>query len=318
MGALFYILNQLTSNTIIQGIDPKLQVFNQVTSAIKIQYPIRKLVDFQDIYVNYFGKNPNFSWLKKDLKAEKFALLNSDGFICQSLEFNSAIKEYGIKVKQPRIFFPIYTDKNSHQKPVCRNYNDIWKIVYVGNITKSSDNPQKGIGQFQSLIKEFAEQKIEFHIYPSPTVSSSTLLEYTELSKNNPYFILHHSIDQSSLANEISQYTFAIVPFFKESSTESEVKYKYANTLKIFNYIEAGLPILVSEDLGFQSALITRYNLGFKINAASVRNLHAHLKKDHYEFLLEHYSQNREILSLQSNIQRLIHFYDQFGFNRSK
>jgi len=100
------------------------------------------------------------------------------------------------------------------------------------------------------------------------------------------------------------------MPFFKANSGQSELKHKYATTLKMFNYMEAGIPILVSADVEYQSWIVNRYGMGFAVphkeDFADIRRL---INVVPYEEQVRKVREGREKLSLREHTPRLIRFY---------
>lgn len=305
---LMNILKLKNANVLIHGFEPRPAVLAFLHKKMPGKVNAKYIFDFQDIYINYFGPNPPYRWIKKDLQPERYCLSHYDGQICNSLEISEANKLYGIP-KKPRIFFPLYIDERNIQQPKQNPYNGTWKVVYAGNITAASPDKFKGIGQFHHLIELFSTQAIEFHIYPSPGVSAGTIKEYETLAAKYPRFHIHKSLNQKDLALALANYHFAIIPFFREDSNETAVKYKYANTLKLFNYFEAGIPVLVSKDLEFQSWICERYNFGRSISYKDLGNLEGVLNDSVYNSMIDSYTENRKSLFIDRHIPRLVAFY---------
>jgi hypothetical protein len=266
--------------------------------------------DMQDVYATYYGLHPSMPWLKRELPHEQACLEQADGVIGHSLEPNVAYRKYQTKNKPPNLFFPLYCDDDFFcNTPKSLNPDDI-HIVYAGGVAGSHRNPkQYGNIQFHQLIKTLSAQKLHFHIYPSPSNVRADYEEYEEIAKENPFFHFHEPVAQQDLAKELSQYHFGILPFFKELSEQSGDKLKYATTLKLFNYLEAGIPIIVSKDLGYQSWLTERYSCGIGIRMEHIQELKTLINKTNYKTLLAAVQNSRTKLSLGRQTKRLENFY---------
>jgi hypothetical protein len=59
-------------------------------------------------------------------------------------------------------------------------------------------------------------------------------------------------VRQDVLAEEISQYHFGLVPFFNERTKRLNAKRERGTALKIFNYLEAGLPVIIANHCVFE------------------------------------------------------------------
>ncbi|MGL4599631.1 MAG: hypothetical protein ACRCYO_19050, partial [Bacteroidia bacterium] len=266
--------------------------------------------DMQDVYATYYGINPEKKWLQLELPHEKNCLALADGVIGHSLEPNIGFRRYGIKKKPPTLFFPLYCDDDSFAKNTRKISDTEIHLVYAGGVAGSHRDPKHyGNIQFHKLIETLTVQGFHFHIYPSPSNVRADYEEYETLAKQNERFHFHNPVKQELLAEELSQYHFGLLPFFKELSQQSDSKLKYATTLKLFNYLEAGIPILVSSDLIYQSWLIERMNVGLSINIESIKAIRSIILTSSYSSFQQQTLDARAHLSLKNNIHRIHNFY---------
>jgi hypothetical protein len=301
------IIKQVPGIHLIHGFAPK----SYYPDLVRRSFNYKFICDYQDVYSIYYGLNPSLGWLKKELPHEKSCLEHADGIVGQSLEPNVAFRKYNIREKPKTIFFPLYCDDDVFQNNAKKLDPDNIHVVYAGGVAGSHrDSKQYGNIQFHSIINTLSKQKIHFHIYPSPSNIRADYEEYEEISKKNSFFHFHEPVGQDKLAKELSKYHFGLLCFFKGLSEQSDDKLKYATTLKLFNYIEAGIPILVSEDLGYQSWMVNRNRVGIGIaDAKQFSFLKEKLMALDYDKLLEDLIERRKNLSLQKNISRLLEFY---------
>ena len=280
---------------------------------ICIKTGLKTIMDCQDMNVSYYGLNPPFTYMKFDLPNEKFCIENCSGLISQSIEPYDAIKEYSAKKPKKTLFFPLFCDKENLIFDAKKIDDNQLHIVYVGMIAGSfQDNLHYGAYQLKSLIKKFNSQKVNFHIYPSPNIDQNIIEEYKIFESEFKYFHLHKSVSQNKLAREISKYHFGILPFFDYNNKKNKTKRRRGTSLKIFNYIEAQLPILISEDMAFQNWIVTRHSAGISINYSDLSNI---INKTHlfqYDEMIEKLTIEREKIILQNQFYRLEKFYDNF------
>jgi glycosyltransferase involved in cell wall biosynthesis len=275
--------------------------------------------DCQDVVGCYYGLEPEYNHIRKEVEYERINFTQSQGLVAQSAEPIVGRKIYKTPAGTKSIFFPIYCDAEAFiPKNKIEKLTDGLHIVYIGGVAGSHRDPERyGSIQFQWLIDTFSKLNIHFHIYPSPANMEADYIEYEYIAKSNAYFHFHPSVSQSELTKEISKYHFSIVPFFSGQNLQSNIKYKYATAFKLFNYIEAGLPVLVSEDMGFQSWIIKRYSCGLTIDKKDLLDLNTFLKQFDYTKLISDLIDNREKLSLQRQIPRMVQFYEQIGTGKS-
>lgn len=273
------------------------------------------LYDMQDVLCIYYGLETDIRWIRQELPHEKNVLGLSDGLVSHGLEPIPATKIYEIDKRPPLLFFPLYCDNDFFQPNHKQLNTDDIHLVYAGEIVGSfRDKRQHGNVQFHELIDKLSTQKIHFHVYPSPSTPTLYYDEYRQMAKDNQYFHLHKAVAQDKLAKELSQYHFGIIPFFKTNTNHSDDKYKYSTALKLFNFIESGIPVLVSEDIEFQCWMALRYKAGVAIKKDDVSSLRKIIEKVDYRKMVNELLTEREKISLEKNIKHLADFYRQYYF----
>ena len=162
---LLRIIRQLKEVYLFHGFAPSSYYPDLVRQHVKAPF----IIDMQDVYACYYGLNPVIRWIKAELPHEKNCLQLSDGLIGHSLEPNVGLRKYG-KIKPPSLFFPLYCDNDYFQNNIKSLDADDLHFVYAGGVAGSQRNKEQyGIIQFHDLIRVLSDQKIHFHIYPSPS-----------------------------------------------------------------------------------------------------------------------------------------------------
>jgi hypothetical protein len=77
---------------------------------------------------------------------------------------------------------------------------------------------------------------------------------------------------------------------------------------KFFNYLEAGIPIIVSDELKFMSWIVKRYQIGIVVKKEELNNLKNIIFEHDYNQMIENVIKVREKLSFQYNNKRLLLF----------
>lgn len=271
--------------------------------------------DMQDVLVTYYGLNPPIRWYREELPNEKYCLENCNGFISHSLEFQEGIRRYQIKKKPENLFFPLCCDDDVQEIKKGKFNPAEFHIVYVGEVAGSfRDSRQFATIQFHYLIQELSKQRIHLHLYAAPGTMADDVNEYKTIAKENPFVHMHESVHQSALAKELSRYDFGLIPFFFKDTMHDWAKFKYSTSLKLFNYVEAGIPVISTKDVVFQSWIVERYGLGITINKVDIPRLKTIVQNTNYPELLKNIEMNRPKISLSRHINRLILFYNNLGY----
>ena len=267
--------------------------------------------DLQDTLVVYYGTHPTKRWLRDELPHEKACMMHADGVIAHSLEPAEGFRRYAIPRDQrpPTLFFPLYCDDDRFINVVPKISDTEIHLVYAGGVAGSHrDLRYFGNIQFFGLIDMLTKQGLYFHVYPSPTTLEADRVEYERLAKSNARFHFHPPVGQEKLAGELARYHYGLLPFFQERSEQSAEKLRYATTLKLFNYLEAGIGVLVSKDLQYQSWIVRRYNVGSAVSVEDLDRFRDTSQTGSTVALLAEEARRR--LSLRTQTGRLLSFYD--------
>lgn len=307
------VVNALPKPRLVHGFAPKSRYPDVVRRALQPQ-GVPYIHDLQDTLVVYYGTDVKPRWLREELPHERACMHEADGVIAHSLEPNEGFRRYGIarKDRPPTLFFPLYCDDDVFADAVPKISDTEIHLVYAGGVAGSHRDPKHyGNIQFFGLIETLTAQGLHFHIYPSPTNIAADREEYQALARANPCFHFHDPVSQEHLARELARYHFGIHLGFVNDAEhgQSSAKYRLCTTLKLFNFIEAGIPVLSSENLGFQAWIITRHGAGIALNREELYQLNDKLNSLDYDVLASSAKRGRAILSLKRNIPRLMHFY---------
>ncbi|MFN8277453.1 MAG: hypothetical protein U0T84_08225 [Chitinophagales bacterium] len=271
----------------------------------------RFIYDMQDVLAIYYGLNAPIAWYRKEFPHERNCLAEADGLVSQGLEPIPAFRTYSISHKKNRIFFPLLCDDDVWITNPKKLSPENISVVYAGEIQgRNRDPKQFGNVQFFQLAEIMAAQQIHFHVYATPGSYHLYGQEYREVEKRNPYFHLHAPVPQQQLPSELSKYHFGIIPFYKNFTALRDDKNHYSTSLKLFNFIEAGIPILVSNEIGFQNWMACRYSAGVSISQQDLTNLRTKILSLDYDHLVQGLLLSREKLSLKQNIYRIKNLYD--------
>ncbi len=283
-----------------------------VPAICKVRPDLPVIVDTQDLWVSYYGKKSPRLYMQVDMKHEAAALAQADGLVSHSMELANACREYGISNRPSTLFFPLFCDEDNmievKEEP---NPIDI-HLVYAGSIAGSfQDDGDFGNIKFHQLIETLSPQGIHLHIYPAPTIRFADLIlaEYRELAQKHPNFHLHGSVSQKDLAETLAQYHFGILPFYQEDTRRSMQKFRWSTSQKLFNYIEAGIPVIVAEDLQFQHWMARSFGAAIVLKKAEWGHLGDILKEIDYNSLKQKINRDRYRILLGGHVPDLLRFY---------
>lgn len=279
--------------------------------------------EFYDVPSLTINKEDSVSaWGKKNTElgffAEQYACENTDGIILGYSNEAAEILKKRYNIKAPIIEFHTYIcNEFVLNKNGIKYSQEDGKIHLVyGGIVYSSSHPEKvfNTNQFYELIKEITKQGICLDIFATPHVSmvkfEQFFQDYIAISKENALFKFKKGLFPSDAVNEFSRYDFGmlIYLFDKRSSLNESNKIRLPG--KFFFYLEAGLPILISEEFEYGSKLVREHEIGIVVSQKDIYNLSKIIPKYDYEKLRNNVIAARKELSMEAHIDRLLDFYE--------
>lgn len=205
---------------------------------------------------------------------------------------------------------------------IHRDYSN--REFFVGrNVKKlSSDDREYHIvnmgGGFSSryifhTLKKLGKQKIHFHLYlvPHSIISPVIFKSYIRLNETESYFHLEKAVPVDKVHKEISKYDFGSMVYTPEYLDQYQPKYlKIATAYRIFTYLEAGLPIIVSKRMEYIKNMVEENKIGFSVKDGEFDNLHNTIDSYDYEELRRNVFKTREKLLFDKHEKDLVNFYD--------
>src|SRR3972149_6153124 len=261
------------------------------------------------------------AWGKKNTElgffAEQFACENADGIILGYSNEAAEILKKQYNTKAPILEFHTYVCNeflpNGNNTKYSQKDGKIHLVyggyVYTANISKNVIDSY----QFVELIKEITRQGIYLDIYTSPHMSTikfeQLFADYIALSKENNLFRFMEGFLPHEAVNEFSQYDFGMLHLFDHGSSLNKSN-KIRLPGKFFFYLEAGLPILISEEFEYGSKLVREYGIGIVVSQKDMYNLSKIIPTYDYEKLRNNVMAARKELSMEAHIDRLLDFYE--------
>ena len=240
---------------------------------------------------------------KVQYEREKHCFERANGVIHRGPKFEiDYYRNHGYNITCPDLHFLDYCNKEFF---VERNVKKLssedgeYHIAHIG----SSVTPA-----FTSLVKKLSRQKIHLHIYPTPTsMAPIAFKNLINLNKTEKHFHLENTLPYDKINQEISKYDFGahmhLTPMYP-------MGLKVAHCHRIFNYLEAGLPIIVSDRLQLIKKTVVENKVGFPVKDEEFSNLRNMIEKNDYSELRKNVFKTREKLLIDNHAERLIEFYD--------
>ncbi len=252
----------------------------------------------------------------KTARLERYCLEYADGISHKGPDYEiDYYRQHGYKITCPELRWMNYCDEDlcvdTPQKKLSESDGEI-HFVYTGLI---ANNPELKYIYYIPLAKKLARQKIHFHIYPKfaeQRLSYESYKKYIDLAIKEKYFHFHRPLSLKDLIKEISLYDWGLWIHSADISVRTHPeKVMTGSGNKIFSYLEAGLPMIVSSSRIYGKKIIEEYNIGFAIDDSDWDKFDKLIKDRDYSRLKKNVLKVRKELSMQNQSHKLVSFYDQ-------
>ena len=318
--------NQEIPHQLARVFSPRLcHIFSGAIDDVVIQLcsdkPSPIIVDLNDIFCRSL-----FNYCEERFVPTRECLSNADGLCARDLQAKVAQCLDGYKLPPNVVLFPEYPwgqTRSLSSREILKDANEV-HVVSVGTFTLESQGVYDS-GYLQ-LAKMLTKQKIHFHIYPhwdfqknKRSSSNFSLKEYFSdffnLAQDTPYLHIHQSASLENLEQELSRYDFGIVAggSLQLGQRLKLLTSQYMNACysgRIADYLDAGLPVLINPELGYNYWLLKHYRIGIDLTGLFKPNFRDELlaiKRDPAWAQIIHDVVDR--LSIARQGKRLITFY---------
>lgn len=239
-------------------------------------------------------------------RREKYCFESASGVIHRGPEFEiSYYKSHGYKITCPTLSFLDYCNREffvNHAVKKLSSEDNEWHIVHIGSAVGT---------KFVSLLREAVKQKVHFHIYPTAAgMTPYAFKNILKLNKTEKYVHLEERVPFNRINEEIAKYDFGAHMHFLPMSPVSPMGLKVVHCHRVFNYLEAGLPVIVSDIFVGVKKTIVENSIGFSLKEDEFGSLRSMIEKHNYERLREDVLKAREELSIENHVERLVKFYN--------
>lgn len=293
--------------------------------------PVPVVVDSYDLIAGmytdaFLASHPSFA---EEIAREQFCLERADGVCCRSREVDYLETTLGYR-SGPRLLFPdgcwnqpvlgaVASNSSRGRRRVDSN---AWHTVYVGHLhpAETPDNPFHAHGSKYWLAETLAAQGVHLHVYPfhaGPRDPINDYVRYRELESRSPYFHLHEPVPPDQLIGEISQYDLALFVYNELSepgcvaNTYSDAKFRMGASNKIFDFVDAGLPVAHTAYPGsFQSSLLADNGILINLHGMDPADWRTAFDRLDYASLTGRASEARTALDVRTSATGLVAFYE--------
>ena len=288
-----------------------------VKAAVKNSRVVCEFNDISSLFTDWpsFSKIWNRETARLEQISEKALFEAMDGLIFNhdSPSIRGLIQKYGSTL--PGIGFHSYPAREFFAEPLPSSQRTAngSRLVFIGTLN-SSNLPREYFGdvQLMPMIRRIIGQKIHFDIFLLPyQARNNSLWDYTYLDNVNPYFNLRPGLPPDRVTEALTSYDYGVMfyPFDKDLRVKSNHLEGILPT-KFFTFMEAGIPVIVSEELAYVASTVREYGLGIVVSQKDIDSLQSLIDRTDHENLVKNIRAYREEHSMDKHIRTLESFYE--------
>jgi len=266
---------------------------------------------------SFFYSQQMFEYLygRKSYLLETFA----ENFICCKMDGVIFQTKRGMKYQEkargklsPHIIFPPLPLKRRYHRITKKTCGFPMKLVYAGVIAPSCV-PYEIYGdiQLRPVIDMLLEQDFIVDVYANDLMQFEDHYdEYRYLSATCSRFGFYQRIHPDDVSSVLTDYHFGLMVY---DFTRTKVGRKHFETIlptKMMTYIEAGIPIIISEELKAVADIVEKYSLGIVVTKGKNCEISSLVRQQPYERVVERFRKGRDRLDIGRSIHVLSGFYE--------
>ena len=242
--------------------------------------------------------------------------MGADGIIMkdapETLDFLADL--YGHRPGKVLHFYPYFSEEWAAGAAVEKlsSQDGAIHIVYAGGIV--NDPKWHNYPLYRSLLAAgrcLAAQGIHLTIYNASDATGEGFEAYLALDRESPCFHYHPGVAYADLKTVLPQHDFGWFCFDFSEARENPFFHKITMGSKVFSYLEAGLPILISPEQEFMARLITEdLGIGLRLAFADLPKLGAMLASVSWEPVRERLREAQKRWTYEEHGHRLRTFYE--------
>ncbi len=228
--------------------------------------PGRVIFEFTDMVQGMV----NTEWSPLHHKPQRYCTENADGVVARDLQLQFARKRLNYSLSGPVLYFPDYCWDRA-PLALKASPGKRFNVVVAGNFGLE----KRGAADwgYLEVARTFARHGVQFHIYPyfgwfgSPKAEfQDAFSDYMALEKETGLVHLHDPLEADKVGVELQQYDFGINVIWglvagRSIKSHTMIHLALCGSSRNADYLDAGLPVIISPELRFQRSLLGRYSM---------------------------------------------------------
>jgi hypothetical protein len=246
---------------------------------------------------------------------QRFCLENADALCCRDLRPRYLSRALGYNLPAKRMLFQEYCWDATEVSTQDHSFvGDGIHAVVCGNIGIEKHG-QADTGYLR-IAASLADQGVHLHIYPHPSqVPFEDLFsDYLALAGQTRFVHIHPPLPMDRVVPELARYDVGIslthaLTFGTRLKDYSAAYLRYCGSARIFDYVDAGLPVVLNRALAFQYSLLARHGVAIDGSDRVLKNARRELENLCTPETRRRVQRFRSTYSVARQTSRLIDFY---------
>jgi cytochrome c-type biogenesis protein CcmH/NrfG len=256
----------------------------------------------------------------KGVPYQQFCVENADGLCCRDLRMQHTIRNLGHRSPPHVILFPDYCWDLPDESVSVDRMNDGIHVVSCGSfgIEKRGETDNG----YLDIAKKMAARGVHLHLYPvrrmiwgPMSMFQDAFSDYLELAARTPFVHVHGPVPMEQVISEMSRYQVGasivrVLSYGERPKGYTEAHFQYCGSTRIFDYLDAGLPILLNKAYGFQFDLLARHGIVIDATPEMLTHADEFLRPCVTPAMRERVLQARSAYGVRRQIGQLTAFYE--------
>jgi hypothetical protein len=237
--------------------------------------------------VVYLGNEEKTNLARHAIDLQRHAIQHADGYCARDLQQRLSERRLGYQPPRRVVYFPEYCWGDSPVDEAAFRRDGPVRCVQAGNF--GIEKRGEGDWGYLHIAERFVEDGIAFDLYPNWTHYGRGEREFREifsdyfaLADRSNLFSFHAPVGADDLITTLRRYDFGVSMMWAELAGQPTKSLNsdhmpYCMSARIFDYLDAGLPVVISKGYRLIRAMLRRYGVEIVADQAFMRDPNSRL-----------------------------------------
>lgn len=271
----------------------------------------KTVFDYKDCFENLTARPEHPSIYA----AQRRMFENADGICCRDLQAWIYCRVNGVRPRGRRLLFLDYCWAEKPLMPRIPSTSNI-SAVLVGSIVVERLFPGFESDGFLKIATLLADAGIQVHMYPFWNFPfPRDLSDFEALGRRTGRVHIHEPVAPDRLGGELAQYDFGLISGqgrlfgYDPSGSWLNGMEKHAIAARAFDYLDAGLEIVIAPETDYIRRLFERRGVGIPMDREFIVNPLKILQARQTTGKMERVAAVRQHYAIERHIPKLLRFY---------